>query len=468
VRGKYTPMTDTPNSSELSSEDAALKLWLGKPAPRYTSYPTAPFFHAGVTGDDYARALGALDPAEPVSLYIHVPFCRALCLYCGCNTAVTKRPERVSTYLDAVRLEIARVAALAPPKLKVGAIHFGGGTPNILSNEDLYGLFRDLERTFDLSAVHDIAMELDPRTVKRDFVPALAACGFNRVSLGVQDFKQEVGEIVNRVQPLSMVEKLVAALRDNGVDRINFDVMYGLPKQTPESVGATAEAVAKLDPSRIALFSYAHVPSMKNYQKALEAHGLPDLPEKIAMEAAARSAFVASGLVEIGMDHFAKPDDSMAIAAAKGELHRNFQGYTEDPHPTLLAFGASAIGRTPVGYVQNAHDEREYEADIAAGRSPVRRGYLLTAEDNFRAELIERLMCDFAVDLGAVAARHGRAGETFERERALLEPFLDAGLVSLDGGRLAMTAQHKMAVRVVAHLFDLHAPTAATPSSRAA
>ncbi len=445
--------------------DASLALWLDRPVPRYTSYPPAPLFHDGVGEGDYRRALGALTPEHNVSLYLHIPFCREMCLFCGCHTFITQRDDRVRRYAAVLQREMELAAAAAPCPLNIGHLHFGGGTPNILTPDTLHGLFGTMRRLFDFSSVREIALELDPRTLRPEHIAAMADNGVTRISLGVQDFEPEVQQLVHRIQPYEMVAQVCAWARQAGISRINFDLMYGLPAQTPASVAATAQLALELAPSRIALFSYAHVPRMKPHQKALEKHPLPDAEARLAMEDGARAAFRAAGYAEIGMDHFAHPDDNLARAAREGRLRRNFQGYTDDATDALLGFGASAIGFTPQGYIQNEKDTRAYERRVEAGELPVTRGYLLTPEDRLRAAIIEKLMCDLSCDVDALCRLHGATRDMLASSFERLRPFVAAGLASIDGGTVRLTSPYRMAVRSLAQAFDATtAPDARTYS----
>ena len=454
----------------ISHHDAAesLDLWLGKPAPRYTSYPPAPFFHAGINGEAYGRSLSRLPPDAPVSLYIHIPFCKSLCLYCGCNTAITQRPQRIADYLQALKREMALITGIAGRR-RVSHLHFGGGTPNMLPDEDILGLFEALRHNFDFSDAHEIAMELDPRSVTPKQVETLAACGITRVSLGVQDFDAAVQALVHRHQPLAMVEDVCGWLRAAGIGRINFDLMYGLPKQTLASVADTARRVCGLRPDRVALFSYAHVPQLKKHQMALEEHGLPDLRERLALDQTARDVLLGQGYHAIGIDHFARADDTLTQAWRAGTLHRNFQGYTEDDATTLVSLGASAISQTEDGYFQNDRDEYAYQALVAEGALPVRRGYLLTPDDRVRRAVIERLMCALSCDIAAVCRAYDYPVTNFDDAIAQLAPFESAAIVVRDGYKVTLATPHRMAVRVISALFDDHTPRRAeTVSSRTA
>ena len=444
-------------TTACSSTDSAgsLGLWLGKPAPRYTSYPPAPFFNTGITSTDYIQSLSSLQPDDFLSIYIHIPFCRSLCLYCGCNTTITHRTERIQGYLALLKKEIGLVAAYTGRR-QVGHLHFGGGTPNILSNQDIHALINHLRESFDLGSVNEIAMELDPRVVTRDQIKNLAICGVTRISLGIQDFDPEVQAIVHRHQPHEMVEEVCGWLRDAEIHHINFDLMYGLPKQTPETVADMVNRACRLKPDRIALFSYAHVPQMKKHQKVLESFGLPDVYQRIAMDQIGRSILLGEGYHAIGIDHFARAEDNLIQAWCNGKVHRNFQGYTEDNAGALLGFGASSISQTHDGYFQNEFDEDSYEQKLKASELPIRRGFILSPEDRLRRAIIEQLMCTLSCDIGAVCGEYGYRYEDLAEEIAQLKPFEDAGIIMRRGRTVCLASPHRMAVRVICRIFDSH------------
>jgi len=389
--------------------------------PRYTSYPTAPQFHAGIGAESYRRWLGGLDPAAPVSLYLHVPFCRRLCWYCGCNTHVASRYRSVATYRDLLLAEIDRVAAALPAGLRASRIHWGGGTPTILSPEDFLAIHARLRRHFDIGPESEIAIEIDPRVLDKPMVAALAEAGVRRASLGVQDFDPEVQRAINRWQPYERTAAAAEALREAGIGNINLDLIYGLPHQTLASLLRTIDLAFGLAPQRIALFGYAHVPWLKPHQQLLPAADLPGPAARWDQAMGAAERLQALGYDWIGLDHFALPGDDMAEAARRGRLRRNFQGYTTDDAETLLGFGASAIGRLPQGYVQNITEVKEWEAAVGGGDLPIARGIALDDDDRLRRLVIERLMCDLEVDLGASTRAFGETA-VFSRLSARLSP----------------------------------------------
>lgn len=432
--------------------------------PRYTSYPTAPHFKPDVSAEAYAAWLSQLSSETSLSLYLHVPFCAELCLYCGCNTTVARSYTAVAAYVELLEQEIERVARHLPHRMPVTHIHWGGGTPTFLSPGDLKRLMSKLESTFTIRRDAEIAVEIDPRTLTLDHVEALAASGLTRASLGVQDFDPRVQEAIKRVQSFAQTAKVAAWLRHAGVTGLNLDLMYGLPYQTVESVTRSVELALKLDPDRIALFGYAHVPWMKRHQALLPEEALPDGVQRVEQSAGAGAALLNAGYVQIGLDHFAKPTDPLVIRQREGRLHRNFQGYTTDDATAMIGFGTSAIGFLPQGYVQNASTTVAYRDAIASGHLATMRGVALTADDRLRRSIIERLMCDFSVDLGQT----GPDQKTdFAPELAKIDELARDGLVKRDGLILEIPEESRILVRSVCAVFDRYLESTAIRHSRA-
>lgn len=435
-------------------------------APRYTSYPTAPHFSKSI-GDAAARAwLANLDPSSSLSLYFHVPFCTAICAYCGCHTKAVRQDAPLEAYTQTLKREIALTAATTRAR-RVASIHWGGGTPGILGPSRFSAIVAVLRDHFDLSAETEHAIELDPRILAADLVEALAASGVTRASLGVQDLNAHVQEASGRIQPYETVARAVELLRGAGITAINLDLMYGLPKQRVEDVARTASLAASLAPQRFAVFGYAHVPWFKSHQKLIDAAALPGAGERLAQAAAVRATLEGAGFEAIGLDHFARPEDPLAIAARERRMRRNFQGYTIDAADALLPFGVSSIGRLPEGYVGNATDLAGWRRAIESGRFATARGVAFTREDIARADLIERLMCDFDVDYGAVAARHGYAEDAFDAAQASLDALAQDGVIDIQGRRLAVTERGKPFVRLVAAAFDAYLRSAPARHSSA-
>ncbi|HEX6141693.1 MAG TPA: oxygen-independent coproporphyrinogen III oxidase [Geminicoccaceae bacterium] len=422
--------------------------------PRYTSYPTAPHLHPGVGADACGRWLEEL-PDGPLSLYLHIPFCDTLCWFCGCHTKIVRRYAPVAGYLETLESEIELVARRIGAGRRVRHIHFGGGSPTILEPADLCRLGDGLRRWFEVEADAEIAVEIDPRGLDRARILALAAIGVNRASLGVQDVNPEVQRAVNRVQPFETTARVASWLRDAGIEALNVDLMYGLPHQTVADVERTAGAALRLDPDRLALFGYAHVPWLKRHQRLIDEAALPGAVERWRQFQTAHRRLEAAGYRPIGLDHFARPGDPLARALADGRLRRNFQGYTADPAPVLLGFGASAIGSLPQGYVQNAVPVRAWGEAIRAGRLATVRGLELDDEDRLRRAVIERLMCDLEVDLEAVGRRFGvDAGHFMPELDALAGLAADRIVVIGAGGRIRVPDEARPLVRVVAAVFD--------------
>jgi len=424
--------------------------------PRYTSYPPSPEFSPSVGSDTYAGWLSSLPPDTPASLYLHIPFCRSMCWYCGCHTTITAKDQPVVEYLDVLRREIDLVVTRAPQPLQVDRVHFGGGTPTIVAPTDFVALTDLLRNRFGFADTAEIAVEIDPRTLTIEMAGALAGAGVSRASLGVQSFDPVVQRAVNRVQSEETTVEAVDRLRLLGVGSINFDLIYGLPHQTVRSCIDTANTAAAMRPDRVAVFGYAHVPSFKKHQRMIEETALPDGIARMEQALAIAEALVAAGYVQIGLDHFALPDDNLARSEAAGKLRRNFQGYTTDNCGTLIGFGASAIGHTPHGYVQNQVGLGFYADSIASGRLATARGYQLTAEDRLRAEIIERLMCDFTADVPTICQRHGfdPAG-LLSGNRRLFE-LAEDGVVDLAGGIIRVRRDHRFLVRAAAAAFDAY------------
>lgn len=417
--------------------------------PRYTSYPTAPHFAALEEGEwrGWLRQIGAQDA---LSLYMHVPFCRALCWYCGCHTSVTRNPERLARYAAALRHEAWLLAGAIPAHGGVAHLHLGGGTPTALGPRLLGEVLAAVKAAFPFRAGAELAIELDPRLVDDAMIETLALAGINRASLGVQDVSPAVQARIGRLQSDEVVEKTVQGLRRHGIRGINLDVMYGLPGQGIAEVEATARFAARLGADRVAVFGYAHVPWMKAHQKAISEADLPGAEERLAQAASAEAVLLGAGYVAIGFDHFALPQDSMARAAANGSLHRNFQGYTTDAAPALLGLGASSIARLPAGFGQNEPDEKRYLERVEAGQLPLARGRALSEDDRARARIIERVLCDMAVDLRAIPAAIMADAEP------RLAPLIADGLLRCEPERLVATPLGRRLIRHVAACFDAY------------
>ncbi|MXN65898.1 oxygen-independent coproporphyrinogen III oxidase [Stappia sp. GBMRC 2046] len=424
--------------------------------PRYTSYPTAPHFHAGIDGAAYGKWLDELDAGLDLSIYLHVPYCRHICHYCGCHTKAARRDDPVIAYAETMVKEIALTAKKLGSRRRVAHVHWGGGTPSLLPRNAFLKVVRALQNAFEFAPDLEHAIELDPRTVSPELVETLADAGITRASLGVQDFDAKVQTAIGRFQPFKVVARSVELLRGVGITAINFDLMYGLPHQNRDTILHTIELTSRLAPGRIALFGYAHVPWMKKHQRLIDEAALPGANERIELADCARHALVEAGYEEIGLDHFALPGDSMALALNAGTLRRNFQGYTTDTAQVLIGFGASSIGFLPQGYVQNAPDVGRWARLIEGGVLPIVRGIALDADDRMRAAIIESLMTDYAVSVHEVAPHFGLADYDFTQEFEALEELVRDGIVTIDKGHVEMTKAGRPFVRVAAAAFDAY------------
>ncbi|HCA27754.1 MAG TPA: oxygen-independent coproporphyrinogen III oxidase [Betaproteobacteria bacterium] len=429
-----------------------------KAGPRYTSYPTAPYF-TGQFGErqwlDELRQ--GREAARDLSLYVHIPFCDTLCYYCGCNMVATRNYDKARDYLTALFQEIDRVAELTSARRVVRQLHWGGGTPTYLHPEDIRRLFAQLAGRFSIGADAEISCEIDPRELTRAHVQALRDCGFNRVSLGVQDLNDQVQRAVNRIQSESLIREVFGWLRDAGFDSINIDLMVGLPHQTAASYKETLDKIVALNPDRLAIFNYAHVPWMKKHQTLIVEADLPSLSTRLALQQQIMAALTAAGYVYIGMDHYAKHDDEIVRAQQEKTLYRNFQGYTTHKHCDIYAFGASAISQTDDVYVQNVKKLADYQRLIGEGRLPVERGLRVSREDKLRRDAITRLMCDLEVDKARFGAQWGIDFDTyFSDALEELSAMARDGLVELTADKIIVTAVGRIFLRNIAMPFDAY------------
>lgn len=440
-------------------DSVAIARLTARPVPRYTSYPTAPHFHAGVDGATYRAWLAALPKGARLSLYLHLPFCDSLCWFCGCTTKVTRQYAPIAAYLKALKAEIDLVAAALPEGVSVSHLHWGGGSPTILNPEDIAGLTAHLRGRFAFSEGAEFAVEIDPRGTDGARIAALAAAGMTRASLGVQDFTPEVQQAINRVQSFEETQSVVEACRAAGISSLNIDALYGLPGQGAAELQATLEKVVALKPDRVAVFGYAHVPWMKRHQEMIDARALPGAAARYDHAELAARLLTGVGYQRIGLDHFALPGDAMAVAAREGRLQRNFQGYTVDPATALLGLGASAIGALPQGYVQNDPATGRYMRAVAGGALPVVKGFALAEEDRMRRAVIERIMCDLRFDGAELVARWGRAlaAPVLAEAEALLASDED-GFLYRRGAGFAVTETGRPFLRLIAAAFDRYLP----------
>jgi oxygen-independent coproporphyrinogen-3 oxidase len=426
-------------------------------APRYTSYPTAPHFAASIDADTYASWLDDLAKSDALSLYLHVPFCEKICLYCGCHTKAVRRVEPIDAYVERLSTEINLVADRTGCR-RIVHLHWGGGTPSILGAERLRDLVGQLDVRFDLSALREHAFELDPRYVTKELAAVLADVGVTRASLGVQDLSAHVQNAIGRVQPFSVVQRAVDTLREADIKKINVDLMYGLPNQSVQDVQRTVTLVHELRPQRLAVFGYAHVPWFKRHQRLLGASSLPAAAMRLNQAMAAHEALISLGYEAIGLDHYAVPADSLAVATRARVLRRNFQGYTTDDASALIGIGASAIGRLPQGYVQNASDTANYSRAITAGHFATVRGIALSTEDRIRSRIIEELMCHLDCDIGELLDEYNGIPESFEHELDALQPFVADGFVRVNDNRIIVEERGRPYLRLIASTFDAYLP----------
>ena len=430
-----------------------------KPGPRYTSYPTAVEFHAGV-GEDEARArLAAADrrAGEPLSLYVHLPFCEHRCLFCGCNVIITQNKARTLPYLDLLAREAELVAGLLPHRRALGQLHLGGGTPTYSAPADLARLVRRLLELFPAAPGAELAVEADPRVTTAEHLDALGALGFNRISLGVQDFSPRVQSAIERHQSAEQTAAVIDRARARGFRGVNVDLIYGLPFQTPESFEGSVRTALLLRPDRAAVYSYAYVPWKGPHMKDIDPATLPPAELKLELGAIARELFLEAGYEPIGMDHYAAPHDELAVARRQGRLRRNFQGYSVLPSSDVVGLGISAIGDVAGAYLQNTKKLSEYEALVPQGRLPTERGVVRSAEDELRRDVIHELMCNFAVDVRAIEARHGIdffAHFAPDLERLAAE--VQQGLVSIGRERIVVEPVGELFVRNLAMCFDTY------------
>ena len=430
------------------------------PGPRYTSYPTADRFVDAFGEADYIQALahrqmGAVGKQSPLSLYLHIPFCESLCYYCACNKIITKHKEQAATYLHYLNKELALHTRHLGRGQAVSQLHLGGGTPTFLSDAQLRQLMAMLREHFAFVPGGEYSVEVDPRTVDESRLAVLAELGFNRLSLGVQDFDPDVQKAVHRIQPAEQVFQLVAAARRLGFESVNVDLIYGLPLQTPESFERTLAQVNQLRPDRIALYAYAHLPERFKPQRRIHAHELPSAAGKVAMLSRSLDALTDAGYVYIGMDHFALPEDSLSVAKRQGRLHRNFQGYSTQADCDLIALGVSSIGRVGATYSQNAKTMAEYAELLDQGRFPVVRGLSLTRDDLIRRSIIMALMCQGHLQYESINLAWLVDFKTvFDAELRQLEAMQSQGLVQLSDSGIQVTAMGWFFVRGVAMVFD--------------
>ena len=426
-----------------------------RPGPRYTSYPTAPVWTGQFGPDDFQQACDRAErAASPVSIYFHIPFCESLCLFCACNVVIQKDKSAAVPYLDVLKNEMTRVGRNISPSRKVIQFHWGGGTPTYLSPEQLEDLFEFTRSHFTIAPDAEIGIEIDPRVTSHRHLETLRKLGFNRLSMGIQDFHPEVQQAIHRVQPYELTREILFDARQLGFQSINVDLIYGLPCQTPERFARTVEQILTLSPDRIALFSYAHVPWLKKQQGSFAAH-LPEGAQKFHIFRTGLQAFLDAGYLYIGMDHFARPSDELAVAQRNRTLHRNFQGYTTKAGADLYGMGVSAISCVQDCYAQNPRTVPEYSQAVRDRGLATMRGYRLTAEDRLRGAVISRLLCHTVIPKAEIDAQFGIDFDThFAEELRALAPMQDDGLVLLTPDEIQTTWLGRIFIRNLAMVFD--------------
>jgi len=422
---------------------------LARPVPRYTSYPPATLFTEEVGAEAQARALNSVVSGTPISLYAHIPYCQSICWYCGCNTGAAGRTQRLHAYLEALEAEMGLVAKLLGGRGRLQRIAFGGGSPNAI---EPIAFVRLVDRLVTMFAGNnpDISVEIDPRAFSLEWAMTLAVAQVSRVSFGVQSFDPEIQAAIGRIQPVEMIETCMASLRARGIRAINFDLMYGLPYQTNESLLTTLDHVLRMRPSRVALFGYAHLPHIFPRQRRIDGAALPGIEARFEQAAIGYERLVSDGYVPIGLDHFALPDDPIAIAAAEGKVRRNFQGFTEDQSDVLIGFGASAISQFPDAIIQNEKNPGNYRQIVGAHQLAGRRGLTLNGEDRLRAKRIEQLLCTGRAEASCLSDDIAAT--------ASLRQLLERKLVVQDGNDIELTDAGRPYARVVAALFDTTLP----------
>ncbi len=442
-------------SSQLIDWDLALIQKYNYSGPRYTSYPTALEFAESYGEPQFLEAV-ARYPERPLSLYVHIPFCHKLCYFCGCNKIVTRQQHKADQYLDALEQEILHRAPLFAGR-QVSQLHWGGGTPTYLNKAQISRLMQILRSQFNFNADAEISIEVDPREIELDVLDHLRHEGFNRLSMGVQDFNKEVQRLVNREQDEEFIFALIKRARDLGFTSTNIDLIYGLPKQTPESFAFTLKRVAELSPDRLSVFNYAHLPTLFAAQRKIKDADLPTAQQKLDILQATISSLIDSGYQFIGMDHFARPDDELAVAQREGVLHRNFQGYTTQGDTDLLGFGVSAISMIGDSYAQNQKELKRYYQQVDETGNALWRGIALTRDDCIRRDVIKALICNFRLDYAAVErAWDVDFQDYFAEDLKLLAPLAKDGLVDVDEKGIQVTPKGRLLIRNICMCFDAY------------
>ena len=457
-----SPRETKPMSERWSAPvfDKAMILKYDRPGPRYTSYPTAPYFHEGFGPREYLREVEETNAAPappPLSLYFHLPFCKSVCWFCGCNVTYTKDRGLGNAYVDHLLLEMDALKARMAPSRKVVQIHWGGGTPTFIPAPVLRRLWEGIAERFPLDPEAEVGVEIDPREVTEEHLTLFREAGFNRISLGIQDFDPTVQKAIHRIQPEALTREVIARCRDLGFASINVDLIYGLPHQTAASFRYTLDRIVELAPDRIATFNFAYLPEMIRHQRAIDREALPSAEEKLEIFKTAVETFTGAGYVFVGMDHFARPEDELVKALKERTLHRNFQGYTTKAGCDLYGIGVTSIGSLGRCYAQNAKAVAEYQRRVAEEGTAVFRGVRLTDDDLLRRDVITRLMCHFVLVKAEIEAKYGIAfDETFGDALSDLVPMEKDGLIRLKADRIEVTSLGRLLVRNVAMAFDAY------------
>ena len=423
--------------------------------PRYTSYPTAPHFAGGVGPETFVQWIQAIPANSEISLYLHVPFCRRLCWFCACRTQGTSSDAPVLAYVKVLKAEIALLKRHLAPGVKLSRLHWGGGTPTLLPADSMRDLAATVFDAVPMAEGAEFSVEIDPNEIDAARLDALAASGMNRASIGVQDFDPEIQKTIGREQSYELTREVADMIRDRGIGSLNADILYGLPFQTNARIADSVQKLLTLNPDRVALYGYAHVPWMSRRQQMIPSDAMPTPQERLALFETARNLFVWDGYDEIGIDHFARPEDGMAKATRAGTLRRNFQGYTDDAAPVLVGLGASSISRFPQGFAQNASGTADHTRAIREGHFSTHRGHAFTPDDLLRARIIEALMCDFKVSREEILSHHAVTPEALQAMfKAAADQFGD--MVTLDASGLAIPPHARPLTRMVARAFDAY------------
>ncbi|MDB3870138.1 oxygen-independent coproporphyrinogen III oxidase [Candidatus Thioglobus sp.] len=451
----------------MSLFDLALIKKYDRSGPRYTSYPTANNF-SEFTQNDYQNQVKLSNERQgPISLYCHIPFCNTVCFYCGCNKVVTKDKSKAEPYLDALFKEIDRQGALVNSKRQVEQMHFGGGTPTFLSNQQIVRLSEKLQSVFNFSKHGEYSIEIDPRGVDEDTIKVLAKVRFNRISLGVQDFNAAVQKAVNRIQSFEQTQSVIKLARDNGFESISVDLIYGLPKQSVESFKTTLNQINELKPDRISLFNYAHLPELFKPQRRIDVLELPNADEKLAIFQYSMDFLLDQGYVYIGMDHFALPEDPLAIAQQQGHLYRNFQGYSTNADCDIVGLGLSSIGQVGDSFSQNEKNLEQYYARIESGDLPVIKGQMIHADDKIRRAVIIDLICHFELDFAKIeVAFNINFNDYFTDSLEGLREMHEDGLIELTEHSIKVMEKGKLLIRNICMVFDAYLASSKTQFSK--